>query len=83
MDELALTVLKAEVAEDCRVLAQTSVLARQRFGKGADQLALRIAKAFENNIDDEQGPAYGAAASTEYRHSWRAPTPLSRIETEK
>ena len=73
MDELTLAVLKAEVAEDCRVLAQTAALARERFdgGREADleacafqlarlynvmeQLALRIAKAFENNIDDEHG----------------------------
>src|SRR5712691_9631367 len=73
MDDLTLTVLKAEVAEDCRVLAQTAALARERMGKGSDpeleacafqlarlyniieQIALRVAKAFENNIDDEQG----------------------------
>lgn len=73
MDELTLAVLKAEVAEDCRVLGQTAVLARQRMGGGTDpeleacafqlarlyniveQLSLRVAKAFENNIDDEQG----------------------------
>lgn len=73
MDELALAVLKAEVAEDCRVLGQTAMLARTRIGSGNDpeleacafqlarfyniveQLALRLAKAFENNIDDEQG----------------------------
>ena len=73
MDELTLTVLKAEVAEDCRVLGQTAALVRQRFASGTDseleacafqlarlynifeQLALRVAKAFENNIDDEQG----------------------------
>ena len=73
MDELALTVLKAEVAEDCRILTQTAILARDRIGRRTDaeleacafqlarfyniieQVALRIAKAFENNIDDEQG----------------------------
>src|SRR5687767_15335909 len=73
MDELALAVLKAEVAEDCRVLGQTAALARQRMTSGSDleleacafqlarfyniieQLAMRVAKAFENNIDDEQG----------------------------
>ena len=73
MDELTLAVLKAEVAEDCRVLRQSATLARERIGSGSDaeleacafqlarlynvveQLALRIAKAFENNIDDEQG----------------------------
>ena len=73
MDELTLAVLKAEVAEDCRVLAETARLARARIGDASDpeleacafqlarlyniieQMALRIAKAFENNIDDEQG----------------------------
>ena len=73
MDELTLTVLRAEVGEDCRILAQTAALARERIGSGnepeleacafqlarfyniAEQLALRIAKSFENNIDDEQG----------------------------
>ena len=73
MDELTVAVLKAEVGEDCRILAQTATLAQARFGSGshpemeacafqlarfynvAEQLALRIAKAFENNIDDEQG----------------------------
>jgi hypothetical protein len=73
MDELTLAVLKAEVAEDCRVLAGCAAAARQRLGKGTDpeleacafqlarlyniveQMALRIAKAFENNIDDEHG----------------------------
>lgn len=73
MDELTLAVLKAEVAEDCRMLGQTAALARQRMGIGSDpeleacafqlarlynvieQLALRVAKAFENNIDDEYG----------------------------
>src|SRR6185295_4885862 len=73
MDELTLAVLRAEVAEDCRVLTETSRLARERFGNGREaeleacafqlsrlynvieQLALRVAKAFENNIDDEQG----------------------------
>src|SRR5688572_19450833 len=72
MDELAVAVLKAEVAEDCRVLAETTALARSRLGSGSDPeleacafqlarlynvielLALRVAKAFENNIDDEQ-----------------------------
>lgn len=72
MDELTLTVLKAEVAEDCRVLGETAALAQTRMGSGSDpeleacafqlarfyniveQLALRVAKAFENNIDDDQ-----------------------------
>jgi hypothetical protein len=34
MDELTLTVLKAEVAEDCRVLAGSASVARERFGRG-------------------------------------------------
>jgi len=73
VDELTLAVLRAEIAEDCRVLSQTATLARSRIGAGTDpemeacafqlarfyniveQLALRVAKAFENNIDDEQG----------------------------
>ncbi|HEY2379704.1 MAG TPA: hypothetical protein VGK48_00860 [Terriglobia bacterium] len=73
MDDLTVAVLKAEVAEDCRVLRNAASLARERFGSGSDpeleasafqisrfynvveQLALRIAKAFENNIDDEHG----------------------------
>ena len=73
MDELTLAVLKAEVAEDCRVLVESAAAARERFGSGTDpeleacafqlsrlynvveQMALRIAKAFENNIDDEHG----------------------------
>ena len=73
VDELTLAVLKAEVAEDCRILCETAALARSRFGGGGDseleacayhlsrlynvieQLALRVAKAFENNIDDEHG----------------------------
>ena len=73
MDELALAVLKAEIAEDCHILGQTAALARVRYGAGSDaemeacafqlarfynvieQVALRVAKAFENNIDDEQG----------------------------
>jgi len=68
-----LAVLRAEIAEDCRILGQTAVLARGRIGSGSDpeleacafqlsrfynimeQLGLRVAKAFENNIDDEQG----------------------------
>ena len=36
MDELALAVLKAEIAEDCRVLGETAVLARSRIGSGSD-----------------------------------------------
>jgi hypothetical protein len=73
MDELTLAVLRAEVADDCRVVTDTASLARDRFGSGGDaeleacafqlarlynvieQLAMRVAKAFENNIDDEQG----------------------------
>jgi hypothetical protein len=73
MDDLTLAVLKAEVREDCRVLRETAVLVRERFGTGSDpeleacafqlsrlyniiqQFALRLAKAFENNIDDEHG----------------------------
>jgi hypothetical protein len=73
MDELTLAVLKAEAAEDCRVLTESAGLARNRFGNGADleleacafqlarlyniveQLAIRVARAFENNVDDEQG----------------------------
>ena len=73
MDELTLAVLKAEVTEDCRLLAETAALARERFGSGSgaeleacafqlsrlynivEQLALRVTKAFENNIDDEHG----------------------------
>lgn len=73
MDELTLAVLRAEAAEDCRVLMETAALARTRLGNASDpeleacafqlarlynlieQLALRVAKAFENNIDDEHG----------------------------
>src|SRR3954469_14560374 len=73
MDNLMLAVLRADVAEDARVINEAARLARERFGNGSDpeleacafqlarlyniaeQLGLRIAKAFENNIDDEQG----------------------------
>jgi len=73
MDELGLATLKAEVSADCRVVADASAIARQRFGQGSapelescafhlvraynaiEQLGLRIAKAFENHIDDERG----------------------------
>jgi hypothetical protein len=34
--ELTLTVLKAEVTEDCRILRQTAALARTRCGSGSD-----------------------------------------------
>jgi hypothetical protein len=72
VDELTLAVLRAEVADDCRVLDEAARRARDRFGSAGDpeleacafqlarfyniaeQLGLRIAKAFENNIDDEQ-----------------------------
>ena len=67
-----LAVLRAEIAEDCRILGQTAGLARGRIGSGSDpeleacafqlsrfynisELGLRVAKAFENNIDDEHG----------------------------
>ena len=73
MDRLGLTVLRREVAADCKVASDAFRQAKQRL-EGAEirdleagafqlvrcynaleQAALRVAKAFENNIDDDAG----------------------------
>ena len=73
MDELSLPVLRAELREDCRVLAAAAQAAEEIFRSelpGAleatafhlnrayntiEQMALRIARAFENQIEDDAG----------------------------
>ncbi len=72
MDELSLSILAAEMKEDCRVLAEAASAAQARLGEPPptgieaaafqltrffnvlEQLAARVAAAFENHIEDRQ-----------------------------
>lgn len=73
MDRVGLTVLRREVAADCKIASDAFKQARQRLEgteirdleaaafqlvrcyNALEQAALRVAKAFENNIDDDAG----------------------------
>lgn len=73
MDRVELQTLQAEMRDDCRVVRDAFLKAKDRFERqeevahegcahqlcrmynAIEQMGLRVAKAFENSIDDEKG----------------------------